>query len=184
MSKKITAIVFILIMLAALPLKAFAMTEVSVELPFVVENNKGTVVIEAVDDAPLPEVTEFKDIAEGVFALSYTQPDTYRYRVYQLITDNTSDVVYDKTVYNVVVSVLSDDDGTLHTVYTISIDGDAEKQDAIAFENYEPADNTFTQEPNPQTGDNSNLGLWLVISLVSLAGIIILLFAKRRKGND
>ena len=195
------AIVVMVIMLAVLPLQALAMTEVSVELPFVVENVKGTVIIEAVDSAPLPEVTEFRDVSEGMFVISYTQPDTHHYRIYQQIPEtNTNDVIHDTTVYNVTVFVLSDDDGNLHTAFTISIDGNVEKQESVIFENKTPdettsqdttsenttlpsttSQNTTSQDSHPQTGDTSNLGLWLILSVISLAGILILLFARRRE---
>lgn len=178
MSKKIITIVIMLIMLTAPALKVFGMTEISVELPFVVENINGTVVIEAVDDAPLPEVTEFKDVAEGVFVFSYTQPDTHHYRIHQQMPANSDDVIYDSTVYNVAVYVLSDDDGALYAVYAISIDGFAEKQESVSFENRIPTGET---DPPVQTGDNSHLWIWLAVSLSSLAGILILLFIMRRK---
>lgn len=130
----------------ALPLQAYAMAEVSVELPFTVEDINGTVVIEAIDGAPLPEVTEFKDVTEGVFKISYTQPDTYYYRIYQQIPDNADTVNYDTTVYRVAVFVLSDDEGVLNAVYSISIEGKAEKQESIVFENSIPRENDTTTE--------------------------------------
>lgn len=251
MIKKIISIIIMLLMITALPLQAFAMAEVSVELPFTVANINGTVVIEAVDGAPLPELTEFKDVANGVFKLSFSQPDTYRYRVYQQIPENTNGVVFDKTVYKITLIVLSDDEGILQSVCTISIDGSAEKQENIRFENELPKDEESTtnqttappnnneqttapsddneqtsnpsdnstqttlppngteqttpppsdnnnndqnpnspndssqsdssQNPPPNTGDNSNLGLLIMISVLSLAGIFMMLFAIRRE---
>lgn len=197
MNKKIISIVIMLIMLTMLPLQAFAMEEVSVELPFAVDKINGTVVIEAVDGAPLPELTEFNDVAEGVFKLSFTQPDTYHYRVYQHIPENTDGVIYDQKVYNVVVSVFSDEEGKLYSVCTVSIDGFSEKREKVVFSNSIPyeeeettaqttlpnttAPTTTSQDPPPNTGDNNNLVLWIIASLISLAGIFLTLIAARRK---
>ena len=208
MSKKFISIVITLVMILALPMQAFAMAEVSAELPFSVENVGGTVVIEAVDGAPLPELTVMKDVTGGVFKLSFSQPDTYRYRVYQQVPENANGVIYDTKVYNVVVSVLADDEGALNCVFTISVDGFAEKHEGIVFGNELPkadedppgqtstAPNGTTQTtlpPNettqpstaqpetPDTGDNGNLGMWLLLSALSLAGLFIILFAALRK---
>lgn len=208
MSKKFISIVITLVMILALPMQAFAMAEVSAELPFSVENVGGTVVIEAVDGAPLPELTVLKDVTGGVFKLSFSQPDTYRYRVYQQVPENANGVIYDTKVYNVAVSVLADDEGVLNCVFTISLDGSAEKHEGIVFVNELPkadedppgqtstAPNSTTQttlppsettQPStsqpetPDTGDNGNLGMWLLLSALSLAGLFIVLFAARRK---
>lgn len=260
MIKKFISIIIMLFMIATLPLQAFAMAEVSVELPFAVENFNGTVVIEAVDGSPLPERTEFQDVADGTFKFSFSQPDTYRYRVYQQIPENTNGVIFDKTVYKITLTVLSDAEGILQSVCTISIDGSAEKKEAILFENRfsndkettteqttvppdhneqtsaspddseqttapsngngqnsNPSDHSTqttlpangteqttpppndnnndqnstspndssqgdnAQNPTPNTGDNGNLGLWMTISVLSLAGIFVMLFAARRE---
>lgn len=228
MSKKFISIIITLVMILTLPMQAFAMAEVSAELPFSVENVGGTVVIEAVDGAPLPELTVLKDVTGGVFKLSFSQPDTYRYRVYQQVPENANGVIYDTKVYNIAVSVLSDDEGALNCVFTISVDGSAEKRESIVFVNELPkadedpsgqtstAPNSTTQttlppsdttqttlppsdttqttlQPNettqpstsqpetPDTGDNGNFGMWLLLSALSLAGIFIVFFAARRE---
>ena len=238
MSKKFVSIVITLVMILALPLQAFAMAEVSAELPFSVENVGGTVVIEGVDGAPLPELTVLKDVTGGVFKLSFSQPDTYRYRVYQQVPENANGVIYDTKVYNVTVSVLADNEGALNCVFTISIDGFAEKHESIVFVNelpeadedppgqtstapnsttqttlppsdttqttLPPSDTTQTTLPSsdttqttlspnettqtstsqpetPDTGDNGNLGMWLLLSALSLAGLFMVLFAARRE---
>lgn len=208
MSKKFISIVITLVMILALPMQAFAMAEVSAELPFSVENVGGTVVIEAVDGAPLPELTVLKDVTGGVFKLSFSQPDTYRYRVYQQVPENANGVIYDTKVYNVAVSVLADDEGALNCVFTISVDGFAEKRESIVFVNelpkadedssgqtstvpnsttqttLPPSETTqpsTSQSETPDTGDNGNLGMWLLLSALSLAGLFIVLFAARRK---
>ena len=196
----------------------------------------------------MPEITEFRNVTEGVFKISYTQPDTYYYRIYQEIPDNADNVNYDTTVYRAAVFVLSDDEGVLNAVCSISIEGKAEKQEGIVFKNRIPRENDTTNPPateqttakpettqpdttqtateqatveqttvtppsttqtedeqttapqppeaeittvpttaqaaTPNTGDNNNLGIWIGISVLSLAGILILLIAWRRKKSD
>lgn len=177
MNKKwIITAVFLCLSLALMPLQAFAMEGVSAELPFTVENTTGTVVIEAVDGAPLPEQTEFAGVTEGKFILSFEDPGDYAYKVYQK-PGTEAGVTYDKTIYDAVVSVFVNEEDEPYTVVTLSIAGDTLKPEKIKFTNLLP---TPSGGNDPSTGDNSRLWLWILLSAVSLAGILLLASLNRK----
>lgn len=159
----------LLLFIAAMPIQAFAMEGFTAEIPFTVENTPGTVVMEALDGAPAPTVAEFQNVAEGTFTLTFDDPGDYCYRIYQIKGDE-SDVIYDDTVYNVVVSVFVDENGGLYAVVTLSVDGDAHKPEEVQFKNTL----SFTPDhPNPpQTGDNTNLKLYITLMFMSLFGFV------------
>lgn len=183
MSKKIFAtIAVVLMIISVFSTQVFAMAETSAEIPFVVKNFNSTVVIQTTDDdAPMPDITAYSHATEGVFKITYSEPETYHYRVFQIEgADNA--VIYDKTVYNVIVSVLTNDDGELYTVVTISVDDSNEKRDSVIFEN-KTEDEDITGTP-PETGDNNKIILWSSIVCLSAAGIIIVILAKRRNHTD
>ena len=137
-SKSIISTILLVLFLMAMPICAMAMESVTVDVSFTVENTPGTVVIEAVDGAPLPAQTEFKDAQEGTFSLTFTEAGTYAYKVYQKqgLGDYTDYYeFYDDTVYDVVVSVFFDDNYELYGIVTASIPGDSYKPDEIVFTN-------------------------------------------------
>ena len=175
--KWFTAAVSLLLLMVLMPMQAFAMEEVTVEIPFTIENASGTAVIEAIDGAPLPEETEFASVTEGVFALSYGEPGDYAYKIYQK-PGEVAGVTYDETVYDVVVSVFVNEEEGLYTVVTISIAGDANKPESVVFTNILPEPGN----PNtPPTGDETHLSLWILLAAVSVTGVFATVPAVRRK---
>ena len=137
-SKSLISTILLVLFLMAMPICAMAMGSVTVEFSFTVENTPGTVVIEAVDGAPLPAQTEFKDAQEGTFSLTFSEPGYYAYKVYQ--KQNLNDYTayyefYDDTVYDVVVSVFLNENNELYGIVTASIPGDSYKPDEIVFVN-------------------------------------------------
>lgn len=136
------------------PWKVSAMTETTAEIPFTVENYPGTVVIEPIGDAPLNGINEFVNVNDGTFTLSYTEPDQFSYRIYQLPGDLT-DVIYDDTVYNVIVSAFVNDDDELYTTTAIGIDGQTGKLEDIVFTNTAVQD----EESSSQNEQSSNEGV-------------------------
>lgn len=137
-SKSLISTILLVLFLMAMPICAMAMGSVTVEFSFTVENTPGTVVIEAVDGAPLPAQTEFKDAQEGTFSLTFSEPGYYAYKVYQKqgLDDYTAYYeFYDDTVYDVVVSVFLDDNNEPYGIVTASIPGDSHKPEEIVFVN-------------------------------------------------
>ena len=138
-TKRIISALMLLLVFLALPMQAMAEEEsVTVGVSFTVENTPGTVVIEGVDGAPLPEQTELSDVLEGTFEITYTRPGDYEYKVYQKqgLDDYTAYYkTYDDTVYNVLVSIFLDENEELYGVVTATLPGADYKPDDIAFTN-------------------------------------------------
>ena len=77
----------------------------------------------------------------------------------------------------------------LDVTLDVPVELDNEFQNKIGYLDWEFMIEEFPVEPDdpqaPQTGDNSNIGLWIVIMLCSLFMIIILLFwRKKDKENE
>lgn len=124
----------LLLFLSVMQIPVFAAENTVVELPFTIENTPGTVVIEPLDGAPAPAQEQFTEVTEGRFALSFSDPGDYRYRIYQK-PGTLPCVTYDETVYDVMISVFVDDNGSLYSVTVLSIDGEAHKPEQVVFTN-------------------------------------------------
>ena len=170
-SRKLISMISLLLLLLVMTIPAFALEAVTVEISFAVKNAPGTVVIEAVDDAPLPEQTVFETATEGVLELSFSEPGNYEYKIYQK-PGTGSGVTYDSTVYSVCVAVFTNEDGSLYCVVAANIEGSAQKADDVVFENTVEPTSPSTPGNTPQTGDDSRLGLWILLMALSLVGIV------------
>ena len=122
------------LMMLATPLRTLAETGVTATIPFTVEYAPGTVVMEAVDDAPEPEQSSFDGVVQGSFAIAFTKPGNYAYRLYQKAGAD-SNVAYDQTVFNVEIAVMNDAPGEMYAVVTVSVQDHAHKPESVAFEN-------------------------------------------------
>lgn len=169
--------VLLLLFLLAIPMQALAMETATAEISFTVKNAPGTVVMEALRDAPEPEKTAFDGASAGTFVLSFNEPGDYYYEIYQK-TQTQTGVTYDDTVYEVWISVLVDDDGKLYSVAAVNAQDSTQKTDEILFENTpvpssEPSNPTTTDVPDtPYTGDSSRLPLWIALMAVSFFGLV------------
>lgn len=203
-SKKLISMILLLLLMLAMPFQVFAEGAATAEIPFAVKNASGTVVIEAVDGAPLPEQTEFTGVSTGKFLMSFTEPGDYCYKIYQK-SGTEQGVAYDSTVYAVCISVFVNEDGSLYSVAAINIESSSQKTDDIVFENTlaepsepskpnEPSDPSKPSEPTeptspnspstpPSTGDNSRLGLWVLLMAFSLLGIAVVSVMYRATAN-
>lgn len=150
MKKYCIVFVSLLLLMMAMPLQAFAVESVTAEISFVVRNAPGTVVIEAVGDAPLPEVTEFADTFSGAFEITYTEPGNYSYHIYQRLGERR-DVIYSGVIYNVLVSVFVNEYDQLYTVVTLGTKGNPDKPEQIEFIN------EFEKESKPDTSSGTGI---------------------------
>lgn len=144
----------------------------------------------------------------GLFAftdLSFTKAGTYRYVVTEDNSAGIEGMTYDDTVYQITVAVSDPGDGQL-VISEFVITADGETVTDIVFENSytkpahpdKPTDTDGPTDPdepaNPggptnlsdksgsaETGDDSNLMLWIVVMVLSLAGIVVALLLGRRK---
>lgn len=130
----ITAILLLLLLITAVPVRALAAGSVTAEIPFTVNEGyaSGKVVMRAEDvGAPAPEQAEFSGVTSGTFKITFTAPGDYAYRIFREEAD-------DDTVYRVVVSVfVNETTGDLidPPTITIKIDGIEQKPDNVEFPN-------------------------------------------------
>lgn len=127
-------LVLLLLLMVTMPFTAFAMEGITVRIPFSVEKAPGTIVIKAIDDAPIPVMTEFTNVTEGEFEIDFTEPGDYYYSIRQLVGTAQS-ITYDETVYTALVSVFADENGELYAVLTVSAAGHSHKPERIVFTN-------------------------------------------------
>lgn len=127
-------LVLLLLLIMAMPFTAFAMEGITVRIPFSVEKAPGTIVIKAIDDAPVPVVTEFTNVTEGEFEINFTEPGDYYYSIRQR-GGTAQSITYDETVYTALVSVFADENGELYAVLTVSAAGHSHKPERIVFAN-------------------------------------------------
>jgi len=130
----------------------------------------------ALYDSEGKELATAKNDADGNFSFSvdYTKTGVYNYTVKE-IKGNGKGITYDETVYDVTVTVTDDNKGKLTCDTQIKKGQDT--AEAIEFAN------VYT-EPAPQTGDNMNLTMWLIIAAVSLVLILIIAVLKRKSCKE
>ena len=200
-SKKLISMILLLLLMLAMPFQVFAEGTATAEIPFAVKNASGTVIIEAVDGAPLPKQTEFEGVIEGKFEFSFTKPGEYYYKVYQK-SGTEQGVTYDSTVYSVCIAVFSNNDGSLYSITAVNVEDSSQKAEIAEFENTlaEPSEPSKPTEPTvpsapteptspdspgtpPSTGDNSRLSLWVLLMAFSLLGIAVVSVMYRATVN-
>lgn len=145
-----------------------------------------TFVLEAEDDAPMPaeDSITIRGSGKGLFpAIEYTEPDDYHYILYEK-KGSRKGSTYDPAVYHVTVQVTTEEDGLLKASVYMSKDGAEGKAITAEFVNhYEGTRDSDTKDPDgtPKTGDTTDLRLWITLSVVSFAGLLIILLAFRKK---
>ena len=133
-SKKLITMIFLLLTLLAIPVQALAMDAATAEIPFTVKNAPGTVVMEAVDDSPLPNPTVFEGVSSGKFEMTFSKPGAYSYKIYQK-PGTDQNVTYDITIYTVCISVFVNEDGNLYSVTAINAAESSQKAEEVVFKN-------------------------------------------------
>jgi len=111
------------------------------------------------------EVLQAAANTDGAFtfeALTFSAAGTYTYTVEEDRADPLTDVIYDETVYTVIVEVTDGLDGSLYA----TVNGDAAEQFSAAFVNY-------YEEQLPQTGDQE--GLIVLLAAVAITGLVLLI---------
>ena len=158
--RRIPAVLLLVVLcLAVFPISAFAAGTMEVKIPVSIElsgetpspEETYTVVLQAVDDAPMPSESTLKIQGSGmaVFpAIRYSTPGIYCYTVAQQIGDHERGH-YDETVYYVKVTVTNAKFGGLEAVVAAHTDEQmvSPKQD-IVFSN------TYDTVKNPSDSDD------------------------------
>ncbi len=133
----------------------------------------------AVVGAPMQTV---KNQANGAIVFApwkVADPGTYHYLVCEDDSDPIQNVVYDKTKYHVTYTVTKDPvSGELVVdAPTIVGVGSISSGEGVIFTN------KLIEVDVPKTGDETDLGLWLGMVLMSLMGVTALGAMRRRKAN-
>ncbi len=109
-----------------------------------------------------------------LFTLDFDKAGTYTYQITEKDND-LEGVTYDSTVYTVTI-VISDVGGQLKAdsvVYSL----DNTPVNDVVFHN------TYKNPEIPKTGDETQLQLWLILTIVSAGAMIVLLAASKKRGQ-
>ena len=128
-----------------MPSAAFAQDPVSVSIPVEIKVSGNSIpagteyklVIEGLDNAPMPESTviTIKDAGTASFGpILYTVPDDYQYRIYQ-DSEKKDNFTYDSGIYTVTVQVVNGEDGKLAANIVAGKEGVSEKAEGMIFNN-------------------------------------------------
>lgn len=198
---KISALLCAVFLVMGMGTTAMAAESYQVTIPAVVavsgtgapQNEVYTLVLEAVDNAPLPEETELSVTGAGTVSfgpVTYTTPGDYNYKVTQK-AGSTENMTYDTAVIDVTVRVLCNEEGNLEANIWAIRDGNEQKLDEIKFTNTytEPEKKTVTHIDNtkkstPKTGDTSEIYMWSLITgttVLLLAALLIVGFRRKKK---
>lgn len=145
------------------------------EFKFVLKDKDGKIVATA---------TNSKDGKIVFDKIVLTEAGTYTYTVFEE-TGTLENVKYDKTEYVVEVTVTDDGKGKL--VASAPVIKKAGNNDVVAEIVFE---NTYTvptpeYPDSPQTGDNTNLGLWFALLFISGGGLIgTTLYGRKRRFEE
>lgn len=150
-----------------------------------------TFVLEAVDNAPMPETNRITIVGEGKSSfpsISYTELETYAYTLRE-IDGKAEGYTYDDTIYDVTVQITVDDAGNLQVSQYVSEQGSNLKKDKIVFVNQYKSEDKSTGNPTSgtdsvKTGDSTQLGFWLLVGVIALFGLFMVLILFRRNGRD
>ena len=110
-------------------------TEISGQIPAQAEIF--TVIMEAVNDAPLPEKTEIQTDGTGhaSFIMDYGTPGAYCYRIWQQPGSNSRGY-YDRTVYYIKITVTNGENNKLESAASVYRDSEMKgKKSEIIFTN-------------------------------------------------
>lgn len=152
-----------------------------------------------VKDSTKETLTETSDKdGNAVFDLTFTKDDIGKTYIYELseVNDGEEYVTYSDAIYQIKISIELNDDNEL--VPTITCDDKVVKNVDVKFENIydkpegptkptDPDDPTKPGDPDDpkddgsQTGDDSNMTLFVLILLTSVAVMALVVIPKRRK---
>lgn len=131
--------------------------------------------------APMPDgssggVKTFSRVGPGqaeAGTITFTEPGDYSYTISE-VNGEVSGYTYDKTVYTMTVKV-TEENGQLQK-FTQFVKADGTAVSAMSFTNTFKSNSII-----PQTGDTTNLILWIVLLAVSSAAVITVAIWKKKK---
>ena len=135
--------------------------------------------------APEQDVIRIDREGNGSFQIRITEPGNYDYLVYEL-QGSDSNIVYDDTMYDVHVFVTNNDRQELEYYVTTNYTDTDEKPKKVVFQNAVQSESVTTEEATTehetvkppsdvQTGDDTRLGLIIMICAIAGAGVVVLM---------
>ena len=121
--------------------------------------------------------------------MTFSKVGIYRYTIWQ-VEGNNVDCTYDKSFYHLIVYVtnIENSDG-LEATSLLYKDSETEKLEKVKFHNVykiiKPIENTT--EPNNDsvnTGDESSIIFWIILSSIGVIGILFLILSSRKKSEE
>ena len=120
---------------------------------------------------------------QAILQFKYEQTGSYKYQLHQ-ITQDRQNYIYDRSVYDLTVHIKNNENGKLIQQIILQ-NSNGEKCAEISFKNsckWKPIrnekQNTPNKNNNPRTGDESNIGIFIVMFICSFA--LLILFTKKR----
>lgn len=179
--KKLFSFSFALIlMLIGWSAPCFALEPVGVDV-WVSIKNGGTAIITPKENSPAPEQSRLvlKSGSPGAFHFQLSTPGVFSYSV--AVEPDDRDLIFDKTVYDVEIYALLEEDELHATVVAydrksgMKVDS---VQKAMTFKNEEasapdppPHKGGRSSSHQPKTGDDSRLTHYLLLAIFSAAGL-------------
>ncbi len=148
--------------------------------------------LKAEDGAPLPKGAD-QDIYEFTLTgnakgqigpISYVHAGVYSYTLSQVIDDAKDHYTYDRQTYQVRVYVQNRDGGGLSTQVIIENEAGKKMESGLFNNGYQGTEPENPPSPpgeltdGPQTGDNTDLSVWILTACLS--GFMVLILLKRR----
>ncbi len=118
---------------------------------------------------------------KATFTLTFTENDignTYTYKLTE-VNDSKANVTYSDAEYTITVAIDLNENNEL--VATLTSNGKDTTAVVATFENVYDYTPVPEKSDNPQTGDNSNIGMWVALLFISGGALICLIVVDRKK---
>lgn len=186
---------FIMLAVLMVPVAVCADTEpVTAKIPVsCVGKNTGeefSYILSAEDDSGTQHIgtdhISLSDGETGSFTVTFSYPDTYRFKVWQE-AGSDQETIYDDTFYHVDVYVTENGDGRLFAEPVIYKRTDASKSEDCKFLNEKVSPSSqpagTAGSGNVKTGDDTDLELFTGLLLASFMTLGIGVIRRRKKSN-
>lgn len=127
-----------------------------------------------------PFMIAVKEGENGAFDFYEEEPGIYEYQISE-VPGTKKDVTYDKTVYTLFITVVSEEDG-LASVISVNRNTDDTKTEKIIFQNKRTETKEILKDV-PRTGDNSSIMGWTAVLSLSFVGILFLLWLMKKQNS-
>ena len=135
------------------------------------------------NNAPAPDqdTITVNGSGKGEFTVEVSEPGTYEYSLRQ-IRGSDKNIRYDEAEYDVYVNAESGANGELVCTVSVTLAGTDKKPERVIFKNNRAGAEETTKKPEEvDTGDRSGIAFYLILALLSFAGLIVAARAIRTR---